>query len=315
MRRHGERTRYLLKFYRARAQEGRIRFEHALTTELNRSGFELSPSLIPTKQGETYLKVGEFPGSVSGAYYAAIFSFLEGESRYNWNGPLCTDEELAHAAAALASYHNAISGWKGTGWKEPRGIALLSRMPEKWRTYASGAGDTSFDACFLKHHAELLRALTRVLDKSVYDAMPHMAIHGDYHAGNLKFQDGKVTGLFDFDWSRMDARIFDVAVSMLYFCTAWEGASDDDLMHRRMACFSEAYQRAVGGTKGISPLNRLERQYLPAMIHIATLCMIDWIIAEFYSLRSDPETYASHLRRGVRLIREMKGETSLLFRV
>lgn len=30
------------------------------------------------------------------------------------------------------------------------------------------------------------------INKNICDAMPHLTIHGDYHPGNLKFQDGKV---------------------------------------------------------------------------------------------------------------------------
>lgn len=53
--------------------------------------------------------------------------------------------------------------------------------------------------------------------------MSHLVIHGDYHPGNVKFQDGKVSGIFDFDWSNADLRCFDVAIALLYFCSVWNG--------------------------------------------------------------------------------------------
>jgi homoserine kinase type II len=45
-----------------------------------------------------------------------------------------------------------------------------------------------------------------------YSAMPRLAVHGDYHPGNLKFQGGKVIAVLDFGWSKIEARCFDVGL-------------------------------------------------------------------------------------------------------
>ena len=36
-------------------------------------------------------------------------------------------------------------------------------------------------------------------------------MHCDYHPGNLKWVDEQGVGLFDFDWSKLDYRVFDIA--------------------------------------------------------------------------------------------------------
>ena len=36
-------------------------------------------------------------------------------------------------------------------------------------------------------------------------------------------------GLFDFDWAKLDYRLFDVAIGIVYFCSSWEGQDDGDV--------------------------------------------------------------------------------------
>jgi homoserine kinase type II len=43
----------------------------------------------------------------------------------------------------------------------------------------------------------------------------------DDHPENLKFSDDKGVGIFDFDWSKIDYRLFDVARSRVYFTSLW----------------------------------------------------------------------------------------------
>lgn len=59
--------------------------------------------------------------------------------------------------------------------------------------------------------------------------MPQLPIHGDYHQGNLKYQDSRVIGVFDFEWSKIDFRLFDLALPLVYFCACWEGPAAGSL--------------------------------------------------------------------------------------
>ena len=67
-------------------------------------------------------------------------------------------------------------------------------------------------------------------------------MHCDYHPGNLKWVDEQGVGLFDFDWSKLDYRVFDIAQGVVYFCSSWEGPDKGELRLDKAAIFVRAYQ-------------------------------------------------------------------------
>ena len=306
-------SRYLLRRYRTGTHEEKIRFEHALLNELQKRKFKFSPLIIATKEGTTYVKTGRHLIGQAQENYAAIFSYLPGKDKYSWDTPFCSDRELINAAKILALYHNTIYDWKGiTSWKAPSIIHKIKLMAKQWKGYARNTGKSPFDIYFLKQFEYLLRILTKIPSKSAYDSMPSLAIHGDYHPGNLKFQNGKVTGVFDFDWSRMDARCLDVGLAIIYFCTSWDETWDGKLLLDRVENFLVSYQEAANEIKAIGPLNQLELEYLPEMIHMGNLSLLDWTLSDFYSTSSDPLVYLKYLRHSVHLSRWLESNYQAL---
>lgn len=311
--RDGGKSRYLLRRYRTGIHEEKIRFEHALLNELQKRKFKFSPLVIATKDGTTYVKTGRHLIDQAQENYAAIFSYLPGKDKYRWDTPLCSDEELINAAKMLALYHNTIFDWKCIiSWKELSIIDEIKLLAKQWKGYAQNAGKSPFDVYFLKQFDYLLRTLSKIPSKSAYDAMPRLTIHGDYHPGNLKFQNGKVTGVFDFDWSRIDARCLDVGLAIIYFCSAWDETRDGDLQLDRVDNFLASYQEAAKEIKAIGPLNQLELEYLPEMIKMGNLSVLDWILSDFYSTGSDPREYLKYLRHSVRLNRWLESNYQAL---
>jgi homoserine kinase type II len=306
-------SRYLLRRYRTGTHEEKIRFEHALLNELQKRKFKFSPLIIATKEGTTYVKTGRHLIDQAQENYAAIFSYLPGKDKYSWDTPFCSDRELINAAKILALYHNTIYDWKGIiSWKAPSILNKIKLMAKQWKVYARNTGKSPFDIYFLKHFDYLLRILTKIPSKSAYDSMPRLAIHGDYHPGNLKFQNGKVTGVFDFDWSRMDARCLDVGLAIIYFCSSWDETRDGNLLFDRVDNFLASYQEAAKEIKAIGPLNQLELEYLPEMIHMGNLSLLDWTLSDFYSTSSDPRVYLKYLRHSVRLNRWLESNYQAL---
>ena len=312
----GRPGRYMVRLYRKGTPEEKIRFEHALLNALLQKKFRFSPHLLETKDGETYVKVYENPDNQGQEYHLAVFSYLDGEDKYTWDDPMCTDEELQHAAEVFALYHNAIFGWN-----YPADLCLqriIDRLPSmtgQWQEHAQQRVRSSFQIFFseqLEDLLMLLKGLLKAPGKDLYNKMPHLAAHRDFHPGNLKFQDGKVTGLFDFDWSLMDARSFDVGLSLMYFCTAWEGDADGNLMLDRVSGFLEAYQKTAKGSMGIGPLNTFELRSLLEMIHLGNVFILDWAVGDYYNLHTDPDEYKTYFRHGVRLFRWVEQHRDLL---
>lgn len=300
MLRAGKKTRHLLRRYRPGTPEEKVRFEHALLQELQVKGFEFSPRCITKKDGTTYVEIDRNLKKKDPPNYIAVFSFLPGEDKCSWDHPLYSDEELINSAQMLALYHNTIFGWQGTeGWRELSNFDEINLMASKWKVYARNTAESPFDEFFLEQFNDLLGMLKNIPPKKKYNAMPRLVVHGDYHPGNLKFKDGKVAGVFDFGWSKIDARCFDVGLAILYFCTSWEIGTDGNLQLDRLAGFLGAYQEAGKLINAIGPLNQLELEYLPQMIHMGNLIVIDWILSHFYSTGPDPQKYLRYFQHSV----------------
>ena len=138
--------------------------------------------------------------------------------------------------------------------------------------------------------------------------MPRHVIHNDYHPGNLKFRDSDIIGLFDFDWSKIDYRCFDIALAITYFFSAWEGQQDGELQLDKTELFIAAYQNTLKGTPGLGPLSDLELKYLPHMISASNLYVLNWTITDFYGNKVDPDEYLVYLRHGVNFIKWLEME-------
>lgn len=311
---NGKKTRYFLRRYKEGTKEVEVEFEHSVINHLIKKNFNLVAKVINTKDGKTYVKQFEDGGDRDkgeGVFYA-VFDFLPGQDKYTWVNPACSDEELKNAAAILAQFHNAVFDLNPEGKRyEPKIIDFLPRIAENVERCAKRAGKTEFDAYFLANLSPILETIDRTLraiDEKEYQEMVHLVIHCDYHPGNLKFQNHEITGLFDFDWSKVDARCFDVALAITYFCAAWEGKEDGDLQLHKAAVFLDAYQNTLKGIHGIGPLSSIELKYLPHMINASNIYVLNWAIEDVYSNETDPHEYLIYLQHGVRIMRWLENK-------
>ena len=94
-----------------------------------------------------------------------------------------------------------------------------------------------------------------VAASSACRSLPRGVVHADLFRDNVMFEDGKLTGFFDFYFAGCDSFLFDVAVCLNDWCIDLDtGAKDEE----RSAAFVAAYQ-------AVRPLTAQERQLLPAM--------------------------------------------------
>ncbi len=312
-----QKRRYLFRRYKDGIREEEVRFEHAIIDHLIKKDFGLVAPLVRTRDGRTYIKhLRHIDGEAhrEGVFFS-LSEFLPGEDRYTWDHPDCSDKEVRKAAAVLAQYHAAVIDLVPEGRRyEPRIIDLLTVVAEHARDFAKSAGSTEFDSYFLKNLHTILKVidLTRTgIDKKAYEEMIHLAVHGDFHPGNLKFEHGEITGLFDFDWTKMDARCFDVALAITYFCTTWEGERDGHLQLNKVTTFLEGYQETLAPSSGLPPLNPSEWTYLPAVIKASNIYVLNWDLEEFYTTEVSPHEYLRYLRHHVRFMKWLEDETNL----
>lgn len=298
---------YYLRRYKRGIREEEIRFEHSIVKHLMNKDFTISADIIFKKDGSSYVKEMEGPVDQKEEAFYAVFEFLRGEDKYTWDNPVCTDYELKEAAGVLAKYHNTINDLRFEGRRyEPQIIDLLPTIAGNLMKYAKRTGMTKFDSYFLKNLDSTLGVIDntlRQINRNDYNKMPHLAVHCDYHPGNLKFLKGRVVGLFDFDWSKIDVRCFDVALAITYACTTWEGKEDGDLLPEQMQLFLSAYQQESEKHGGIGPLKDNEVHYLPLMIKASNLYILNWDVDDYYIKKPNPYEYLIYLQHNVRVMR------------
>jgi homoserine kinase type II len=96
---------------------------------------------------------------------------------------------------------------------------------------------------------------------SAYAALPRGPVHADLFRDNVMFEDGRLTGFFDFYFAGVDTWLFDIAVCLNDWCIALQtGAHDEE----RARAFLAGYEK-------VRPLTAPERRLLPAMLRAGAL--------------------------------------------
>jgi Ser/Thr protein kinase RdoA (MazF antagonist) len=138
-----------------------------------------------------------------------LFSFVEGKP-WEIGG---SEEDYRTLGRLLADFHIAL--------------ASIPAMPQRagWRPVAEGALPASGGP---QRRRQLLNLLARVdadaarlveswarnievrLAEAGVDRLPLMAVHADFSPWNIVVRDGKLVGVFDFDFAHLDIRAADV---------------------------------------------------------------------------------------------------------
>jgi homoserine kinase type II len=96
---------------------------------------------------------------------------------------------------------------------------------------------------------------------SAYAALPRGPVHADLFRDNVMFDDGKLTGFFDFYFAGIDSFLFDIAVCLNDWCINLETGEPNA---ERQTAFLSAYQTE-------RPLEAAERALLPAMLRAGAM--------------------------------------------
>ena len=299
----GRPARYFLRKYKKGIREAEIEFEHSVIERLVQAGSPPVAHLHTTREGKTYLRRADGPGEGGDSYYA-IFDYLPDDDRYTWVGPRCQPLEIHNSAMVQAQFHRALYGFTPRGQRaEPKILDLLPQVGEYLASVPKRSKKTVFDDYLIKNLAFLqrdLRETLKVLAEREARALPQTIIHCDYHPGNLKFRGSEITGVFDFDWSKVDLRSFDVALALWYFFVSWDEGHDGELRTSDVALYIAGYQSALRGQPGLPRLSQAEGRYLPHLINAASHYVLNWTVLDFYSKAVDPQEYLRFLRHSVR---------------
>jgi homoserine kinase type II len=150
-----------------------------------------------------------------------------------------------------------------------------------------------------------------------YDKLPQCPVHGDYHAGTVKFDGEETVGLYDFDWSKVDVRLFDVCLGLVYCCGSWEMLTDGQLRIGDMRSFLAGYNEALEGA-ALPPFTEDERRVFVRMLAGAHFYLIYWLTELWYYLdvesinNYEAVSYIDHFIRGLNWLKDHQDEIQAL---
>jgi homoserine kinase type II len=281
-----QKCRYFLRLYNSNTLEHEILFEHGLLNHLRSNGFTLSASIIPCRNGETVAHTQSPDNQQNNRLFFTLFTFLEGEDKYSWTYSNLTDKEFVSTAEVLAHFHHCGHGFKkpfGADRVQPRIMNFIPTFKDTFSSFLEHAGDGRCDSIFKDNFNTICKTLDYAVSFDVkFKGMKELPIHCDYHPGNLKYCDEKVVGLFDFDWSKIDYRLFDVALGLIYFTSIW-GDQAEGLRQDEFNLFLNKYNEACSRLNHIYPLTKQEQSYLVPMLTIANLYVLNWELVNFYN--------------------------------
>ncbi len=290
---------YLVRRYRSQCTLGEIQFEHKLITYARGHGMEICAGLINSRDGETIIGAGD-----SGHW--CICEYLPGIDKYSWTATDLTDAEFRNAARVLADYHNAVRHFDPASLKraEPPICELLKMFPDRFRRLAKNRKGEIFDRYYRSSVPEILEVIDRnTPGMEEIEGLPLLPVHCDFHPGNLKWENEKVVGLFDFDWAKMDYRLFDLCLAVVYCCSQWGGSRDGELRLDKFSIYFNAYQDRLRELGGLAPVEGNERALFPKMLASANLYLIHWEATDYYGTKgADERQYLGYLKHNTRLM-------------
>jgi len=301
----GVRKDYFFRRYKSEILPEEIIFEHALIRRLLDEDICQVARVHKTKTGETFFTQQPQDGKSPPVYYA-VFDYLQGEDRFTWIDPQLNPQEVLEAAMVLAKFHDAVYGFVPPGRRvEPQMLDLLPQIMENLNLVNRKSKGSIFDDLLQANLEFLLNECQEMQDYCAgldWSLAPRMVIHCDYHPGNLKFSGSEVVGLFDFDWSKIDLRCFDVGLAIWYLCH-WGGERNGIIRFAESLHFLQVYQEWSAELPTINPLDKFELQHLPVMVNLGNLFVLNWTVRDYYATDADPEEYLMYLEHSIQFSR------------
>ncbi|MCJ0764136.1 homoserine kinase [Variovorax terrae] len=152
---------------------------------------------------------------------------------------------LARMHLAARDFNRSQPNLRGLAWWNETVPVVLVHLSDSQRTLILA------ELAFQNH----------VAASSAYAALPRGPVHADLFRDNVMFDDGQLSGFFDFYFAGVDAWLFDIAVCLNDWCIELEtGAHDAVRAHSLLAAYT-----------AVRPLAAAERQLLPALLRAGAL--------------------------------------------
>ncbi|MFZ2388594.1 MAG: homoserine kinase [Polaromonas sp.] len=172
---------------------------------------------------------------------AAVVNKLRGHSELAPTAAHCAGvgDMLARMHLAGLDYPRQQPNLRGLNWWNETVPVVLPHLTAEQRSLILG------ELAYQNHIAA----------SAAYGSLPRGAIHADLFRDNVMFEDGQLTGFFDFYFAGCDTFLFDIGICLNDWCIDVASGAQDQA---RADAFMAAYQ-------GVRPLTAQERTLLPAL--------------------------------------------------
>lgn len=246
---------FVVREHRAAQNAAAVEWEHALIRFAGGKGWPVAMP-APAHSGETTVCHGQRLWSAA--------PFLRGE-----HGSATSVAMRTIYGRLLGRLHRDLQAFPSEGQRPGFG--------KTWELDAMvrPAGMDTFNqlvAAFARDYPELGALIRREryrnlreLSRLHYPDLPDRVIHGDFEPWNLLFEDGQLTGLFDFDQARRDALACDIAPALMPFLPLELPLAD---------AFSRGYE-------SVRPLSEAEWALLPALVRASLLWWVTFLLVRW----------------------------------
>jgi len=239
-----------------------VRHDHSVIRRLGASGL---PVVEPLSQrdGTTWVHIDEVSYEV--------FPFVEGLGVMDQDSL----DQIADAGRQLGRLHRATEGFTPDGRKDwPREFHMAGTRKTLadflTEPAAQGPGRPVADRLLVASDR-----IARALPDDLVDRLDRCVIHGDYTWANVMIRDGRVAGVFDFDWTGLQPRIHELARGLIWFAGRRTGPLDPDSIWHLVQTWTTNEQRTQAFLDGYAEhitLTDAERRSLPAMVAETWFC-------------------------------------------
>lgn len=290
----GERQTWLFRMYKKNKNEDSLKFEHHMLRHAKENGFTFGAAPIDNNEGGTYCFQMVETSEGADKFCFAVFNFIAGDVLYdwmpNWAEAGLADITIESGAQCSAQFHSAGANFDPQGLhgdnimdsSDSTGNDLAHTYPARIERYKEQYAEAGLDSPFTEFVASTKELYEEMCEKCYippedYAQMQINPCHCDGHGGNFKYApDGRVVGSFDYDMSKVDSRLFDLAVSIHYLFASWKFATNGVIRLDRVVPYLKAYNAEVARIGKIPVLTELEKSYFYEAIIQATVYCTGW---------------------------------------
>jgi homoserine kinase type II len=191
------------------------------------------PNPVPDAKGKLLHRLKGKP--------ASVVNKLRGHSELAPTPAHCASvgDMLARLHLAGQDYPRQQPNLRGLDWWNETVPVVLAHLTPEQRSLILG------ELAYQNHIAA----------SSSYRSLPRGVIHADLFRDNVMFENGQLTGFFDFYFAGVDTFLFDIGICLNDWCIDLESGKLDTA---RADAFMAAYQK-------VRPLTAQERTLLPAL--------------------------------------------------